>query len=168
MNKKYIIVGLVAIVIIAIAGYALTHRSVRFGAITGETNYNTVGVTGLKVGSSCGDTFTSTTANGCKSIPHMLTATCSLIADNSITATSTGYAYCTGVTGVTSSDNVLALFSTSTLGQNVVSEGFSIVSAKASSTAGAIDFLIRNESGRAVAPSAAGRIGSTTQLFFFQ
>ena len=90
--------------------------------------------------------------------------TCSMVANNSIAATSTGYAYCTGVTGVTSSDKVLANFATSTLGFPGVGQSWVIISSFASSTAGAIDFLLLNLTGGAAAPSAGGRIGSTTVI----
>ena len=95
---------------------------------------------------------------------HSVVTTCSMKADISIAATSTGYAYCTGVTGVTSSDKVQATFATSTLGFSTVLESWVIVSANASSTAGSIDFMLLNLTGAAAAPSANGRIGSTTVI----
>lgn len=95
---------------------------------------------------------------------NQVTATCAAVLNSSITASSTGYGYCTGVTGVTSSDNVLAQFSTSTLGALLPAEGFWITSAKASSTSGAIDFIIYNGSGATAVPSAVGQIGSTTVI----
>jgi hypothetical protein len=97
-----------------------------------------------------------------------ITTTCAPILDNSIAATSTGYGYCTGVTGVTSSYNVIASFATSTpVGDGWVqsTDNFWIVSAKASTTAGAIDLQIYNGTGAAKAPSALGaRTGSTTAI----
>ncbi len=96
---------------------------------------------------------------------NQITTTCSPKLDGSITATSTGYGYCTGVTGVVSTDNVLAQFSTSTPVSWVVgSDAFVIVGAKASSTPGVIDFQIANWSGKNAAPSAVGRAGSTTVI----
>lgn len=95
---------------------------------------------------------------------NQITTTCSPKADVSIAATSTGYAYCTGVTGVTSSDNVLAQFATSTVGLKVAADDFWVVSAKASSTAGSIDLVIYNGSGKNAAPSAVGQAASTTVI----
>ena len=95
---------------------------------------------------------------------NQVVTSCSAILNNSIAASSTGYGYCTGVTGVTSSDYVRANFATSTKGATQTAEGFIILSAFASSTSGAVDFLIANYSGKAAVPSAVGRIGSTTVL----
>lgn len=96
---------------------------------------------------------------------NQVTKTCSILADNSITASSTGYAYCLGVTGVTSADNIVAMFSTSTLGWRAYLDNIEIISAKASTTAGAIDFELYNGTGATQAPSAANRTGSTTVIW---
>lgn len=94
---------------------------------------------------------------------NQVVTTCSMKANNSINATSTGYAYCTGVTGVTSSDYVSANFATSTAAALVLgSDNWSIVSAQASTTAGAIDFILYNGTGANAVPSAVGRMASTT------
>ena len=97
---------------------------------------------------------------------NQVSKTCSPIADNSITATTTGYAYCLGVTGVTSADNVLAQFATSTVGIGL-GDVWTVVSAKASTTAGAIDLLVYNGTGKSQAPSASGREASTTVIWAF-
>lgn len=97
-------------------------------------------------------------------LANSVTTTCSPVADNSITATSTGYAYCTGVTGVTSADSVVAMFSTSTQAFVLITDNFWIISAKASTTPGAVDFLIYNGTGKNAAPSAVGRSASTTVI----
>jgi hypothetical protein len=93
---------------------------------------------------------------------NQINTTCSPKADVSIAATSSGYAYCTGVTGVTSADNVDATFSTSTAGWLLTKDNFWIISAKASTTAGAVDFMVYNGTGAAAVPSAVGRAASTT------
>lgn len=96
---------------------------------------------------------------------NQVTTTCSPKADVSIAATSTGYIYCTGVTGVTSSDFVVANFGSTTPGAlNLNTDNWTIISAKASSTAGAIDFVVLNLTGLARAPSAASRMASTTVI----
>ena len=96
---------------------------------------------------------------------NQVSITCSPKLDASINATTTGYGFCTGVTGVTSSDFVFAEFATSTVGSTVAADNFAIVSAKASTTAGAIDFIIANNSGKNAVPSAVGRVGSTTVIW---
>lgn len=87
--------------------------------------------------------------------------TCSMVEDASAGATSTVYAYCTGVTGVTSSDTIIASFASSTA---VMTDQWIIAGAKASTTAGAIDFRLVNLTGTARAMSAASVIGSSTVI----
>ena len=90
--------------------------------------------------------------------------TCNLLnADTSIAASSTGYAYCTGITGLASGDVVLTQLSSTT---PVTSRGgWSIQAAKASTTAGAIDIMIFNAEDRARIPSAFG-VGSSTNIWY--
>ena len=95
---------------------------------------------------------------------NVVITTCSLKADNSITATTSGYAYCTGATGITSSDYVLASFSTSTA-LRAITDNWIIFNAKASSTAGTVDLWLYNATGNTRAPSASSQIGSTTVLY---
>lgn len=89
---------------------------------------------------------------------------CAMKADVSIAATSTGYGFCTGLTGVTSADSVFGQFASST-GLTAVTDNFAIVSAKASTTvSGAVDFTLLNLTGAAAVPSAVSRIGSSTSV----
>lgn len=94
---------------------------------------------------------------------NQVTTTCSMKADNASLGTTTQYAYCTGVTGVTSSDNIVALFATSS---TALIDQWVIVGAKASSTAGTVDFRIFKQTGVAAsqAMSAVTTLGSTTVL----
>lgn len=94
---------------------------------------------------------------------NSVVTTCSMTANVSITASSTGYAFCSGVTGVTSSDYVLAGFSTSTA-VFLVGDQWIIQSARASTTAGVIDFSLLNLTGGTAVPSLVSRIGSTTVI----
>lgn len=96
---------------------------------------------------------------------NQVTTTCAMQANLSIAATSTGYAFCTGVTGVTSADNIVAQFASSTGALNLNTDNWVISSSKASTTAGAIDFVLLNLTGLARTPSASSRIGSTTSIF---
>lgn len=159
--------GLVALVILAIMGVSgfFNAGSKMFGSVSCQSTTCLTGGLRILDGVLESDGTMQVGSSGTAQT-NQVTATCAMKADVSITASSTGYAFCTGVTGVTSSDYVLSQFATSTtLGATVVSDNFWIVSAKASSTAGAIDFLIYNGSGRSVAPSAAGRAASTTAVF---
>lgn len=92
---------------------------------------------------------------------NQVSSTCSIKSDASASATSTVYGYCTGVTGVTSADTVDAAFATSTTAWQ---DQWVITGAKASTTAGSIDFRILNLSGKAQAFSAATTIGSSTVI----
>lgn len=92
---------------------------------------------------------------------NQVNTTCSIKSDASASATSTVYGYCTGVTGVTSADSVDAGFATSSV---LMTDQWVISGAKASTTAGSIDFRILNLSGKAQAFSAATTIGSTTVI----
>lgn len=155
-------IGLIAIVI-AIGAYFYPQAQTLLG---GVTNYDTISASGLQVGSNCNNGFATCSSTTFANLIGSRT-TCVVKADGSITATTSGYAYCTGVTGVTSSDNVLAQFATSTANWVLGSDAFNIVSAKASTTAGAIDFLIANWTGKNAAPSAVGQAASTTVIYVF-
>lgn len=93
---------------------------------------------------------------------NQIVTTCNPTANTSIAATSTGYIFCTGVTGVTSSDYVFASFATSTTG---IGNNWAIVGSMASTTAGAVDIKIMNLTGGAVVPSVSGTFASSTRLF---
>lgn len=92
---------------------------------------------------------------------NQVITTCNPTANTSIGATSTGYIYCTGVTGITSSDYVFATFSTST---TAIADQWVIVGAKASTTAAAVDIKIMNLTGTAAIPSAASTVASSTRI----
>ncbi len=92
---------------------------------------------------------------------NQVDATCSMVSNAVITATTTGYGFCTGVTGVTSADNVDANFATSSL---KAADQWIITGAIASSTPGAIDFRILNLTGANNTFSGASTIGSSTIL----
>lgn len=95
---------------------------------------------------------------------NQIVRTCSPTANTSIAATSTGYIQCTGLTGITSDDEVFASFATSTLAKTVLSN-WVILATNASTTAGAVDILLLNLTGAAAVPSAVSQIASTTSIF---
>lgn len=92
-------------------------------------------------------------------LSNVIATRCSMIANNVSTGTTTQYAYCTGVTGVTALDGVAATFATSS---TLYNDGWQIVGAKASTTAGTIDFAIIGIAGKAM--SNVSTIGSTTVI----
>lgn len=157
--------GVIAVIalIIAIIGVYTPQGQSFLGAVTGETNYNTIGGTGIKVGSNCGDSFTSTAANGCKETTHLIATTCSLILTGVPQAATTTKAYDCAITGITSSDTVtLAQLSTTTI--NGANQLFNIAGSKASTTAGFLTVILENESGGSLDPNALG-IGGTVSVF---
>lgn len=172
MNTLLKYSGLVALIILAIFGLSriLLSKSVVFGTAA-SCSTDVTCFTKLAALTSFQDDgtaiFNSTFQLGSSGTvqTNQITTTCAAKADNSITATTTGYAYCTGVTGVTSADNIIAQFATSTAGYVFTTDNFYVVSAKASSTAGAIDLLVYNGTGKTQAPSVAGRTASTTVIW---
>lgn len=180
-NQKWILAGVAALVLFQLASFFNLGAGLgvgtpniedydpfikTYGINTAKDITTTGTVTGVAAAFSGAMSLTSTFklgSSGTAQANEVIT-TCSMIANNSITATSTGYAYCTGVTGVTSSDNVQASFATSTVATMSQNENFVIVSAQAATTPGAIDFLLLNLSGTSRAPSASGRLASTTVI----
>lgn len=172
MNYKNLAIG-VLVVFVFILGYSNLQGAL-FRAASGPSHYQKESfLQGLAAGvrdqlsiSNTGNLTTSGTitigSSGTAQSNQVVTS-CSLIANNSILATTSGYAYCTGVTGVTSSDYVMASFSTTTQAL-AITDNWIIFNAKASSTAGAIDFWLYNATGGNRTPSASSRIGSTTVI----
>lgn len=183
MNTKYLIGGVVALVLAGLLYIGLTHQKTTFGTAVNcqsVTCFTTVGVLtsfqddgaaifngAVTFASTFVQSGLSTFTGGLKigsagtSLLNEVLTTCSMIANNTTATNTPGYAYCTGVTGVTSADSVAATFATSS---TRIADGFIIAGAKASTTAGAIDFSIVNLSGAAGAPSAGSTIGSTTVI----
>lgn len=134
-----------------------TNKAASFGStvsITGATTLTgllTTGSGGIQIGSSNGTVVTQFIATTC---------TPSQGADATVAATSTAYVSCTGITGVTSTSNVVAQFATST---NAIGAQWALVGSKASTTAGAVDLKLMNLTGTAAIPSVTG-VASSTKL----
>lgn len=96
-------------------------------------------------------------------LSNTVATSCSMIADNASIGTTTQYAYCLGVTGVTSLDGIEATFATSS---TRLSDQWVITGAAASTTAGAIDFRILKLTGVAASQpmSSVSTIGSSTVI----
>lgn len=137
-------VGLVAVAIIAVSALwnslSVTPQVVtegpNAGSITNGTNF--------KYGVSIGNT--SSLGVVPTNIAKILTSTCSLIATSyTVAATSTAFMDCV-VTGATPTDIVFAESATSS-GPNALYNGWTVVSASASSTAGFDTFGLYNGTG---------------------
>lgn len=101
-------------------------------------------------------------ANGSQ-LSNTVASSCSMIANSPSIGTTTQYAYCTGVTGVTAADGIEATFATSS---TALSDQWIITGAVASTTAGSIDFRLLKLTGVAASQpmSAVSTIGSTTVI----
>jgi len=168
--------GMVALVILAIMGIMFMVKGTKtnqFGTAVdcnAVTCFTTVGIltslqvdgttifnaafralSTLQIGSS-GTAFT-----------QVVGSTCNLIGTDTSQTASTTKAYDCAVTGVTSSDKVLAMLASSTpVGGSV---GWSISAAKASTTAGYVTVLLYNN-GVAAIPSVTS-VGSSTVVMAF-
>lgn len=165
------IIGAVAglALVFAIIGLVGGHQSGH--SVGGVSNYDTLAVTGLKVGSGCNDSFTTCTgtsiarinAGVCYLRPYATTIAASTTAKVDCQATilwNAGVAAPTALTGVTLNDNVVAELSTTTAG--TVSDGLSIIGASASSTSGYIELYISNNTGGIYTwPSTSGLASGT-------
>lgn len=183
MSNKNLTIGLIVVAIIAICGiFSPVGQNVIHGlgaAVDCQVNtcFTSLGVTGTfqadgaaifngTVTQAGAVSLTSTFKLGSSGTAQVnqVTTTCAMKGDVSIAATSTGYAFCSGVTGLTSADNVIAQFA-STTGVTTQFDNWVIVSADASTTAGAVDLTLLNLTGAARTPSALSRIGSSTTLW---
>src|SRR3990167_1328239 len=125
-NEKWILAGVAALVLFQVLSFFNLGSSLGVGApniedydpfiktygINTAKDITTSGA--LNVSGAAAITGTLAVGSSGTAVANQVVRTCSMIANGSINATSTGYAYCTGVTGVTSSDYVLAAFATST------------------------------------------------------
>jgi hypothetical protein len=139
-------------VVVGVAiGCFLAAGGVSFGGVYNQTTkYFENG--GLKVGQN-GSTFAELKAT-----------TCDLIGSNASQAASTTVAYDCAVTGIASGDVVLAQLASSTPGSASQAGSWEIQAAKASTTAGYVTVLLKNN-GAAAVPSVTG-VGSSTNLWF--
>lgn len=146
-------VGLIAVAIIAIGGYFYPQIKGALGAITGETNYDTLGISGLKLGSTCNN---SSGSSGCQKFTKFLSGTCNLTADTSITATTTGTATC-ATTGSVAGDQVFVELATTT---TKMAAQYMVVGTVAGTDSTTVRLL--NLTGVTAVPAATNGFGSTT------
>lgn len=162
MSNKSLTVGLIAIAIIAVAGWFFPLVQQSFGS-AGTRFQN-----GISVG-----TNTAPTARGLKvgdngsEFTELKATTCNLIGTDGSQTASTTSAYSCAVTGVASGDVVMAILSSSTpaFPQTGVNPGWMIIGAKASTTAGFVEVLLTNFTGAAAIPSVTS-VGSSTNVWY--
>lgn len=158
MKTSSLWIAVIVVAIIAVGGYIYPQVTNRVGSI--NTNFTNIGVTGLSVGSTCGDNYTS--CNG-TAISKILTGTCNLIGGSSDTIAASGKksAYC-AVAGVVAGDKVFANLATST-DPNVGS--VVVLGSSASSTSGYIEVTLLNASTTA---TQVTRFGTSTQYLIIR
>ena len=174
MNKTTI-VAVIALVIAIIGLFTPTGKSV-LGAITGVTNYNYLGVSQLKIGTTCNDGFSYSGCNG-TAISGLNTGKCYIQAyATTITASTTATVDCqataavggittandVALTGITSGDSIVTMFATSTPS---AFGGIVIIGATASSTAGYITLSIENLTGTTYTWPLTGTATGTVSYF---
>lgn len=169
MNKN-IVIGVLAVLALLGTGYLYLSSYTSMLGASGYTNFQKVSfLQGLDAGPRSQFNVTNqgvvTIGPSGSSITELKATTCDMLnANTSINASTTGYVYCTGITGLASGDVVMAQLSTTSMG-TLFTSGWVIISAKASSTAGAIDFRLANYSGTARAPAAVN-VGSSTNVWY--
>lgn len=164
MNKQNLTIGLAVVaIILAILGLSQSSTSVSnsvskvVGAITGETNFNTLGVSGLKLGSTCNDSFGS---SGCQTIAQQRFSTCNINNSGQSAVLGAGLTRAfdcgsgndgtSALTGVISGDTVFVHFASSTNATN----GLVISGYQASTTAGYISISLTNATSTAITLNA--------------
>lgn len=149
MTNNNLSIGLVVVAIVAIIGLFSPFGSAVRNTLGGVTNYDEVDATAIKIGG----------ANGSR-IGPVIATTCSLLADDSIAATSTGPVDC-AVIGVVAGDRVFATLAAST----TLASQYVIKSSTASSTSGFVTLDLVNLTGTSATPSATNGFGSSTIIY---
>ncbi len=158
MENKNIWAGLLVVLVIAIGAYFYPTVRSSLGAIVDTSYFDFFdATTGYKINGTT--VLSSTSGSG------FVATTCNILANVSITATSSGRAFCTGVTGVTSGTKIIAQFSTTT--SALAADQWVIVGSQASSTAGAIEFELLNLTGGNAIPAAVSTRASSTKIWAF-
>lgn len=168
MSNKNLTYGMIVVGIIAIIGvFTPLVKSLKssFGAVGGQLieQYEPYVLYNGGINTALPFQTSSTLKVGTNgtALSNTIAASCSMIADNASIGTTTQYAYCLNVTGVTSLDGIEVTFATSS---TLLSDQWIITGAKASTTIGAIDFRLLKLTGVAASQpmSAVSTIGSTT------
>jgi hypothetical protein len=151
MNKN-IVIGVLALIVLGLGALTFV-RDTSLGSSTGPQHYSReTFLQGLQI------------AQTGTEIAHAGFAACNLIGTDSSLAASTTAAYDCAITGITSTDKVIALLASTT--PRGGSSSWEITAAKASTTAGYATVLLTNN-GPAATPSVTS-VGSSTAVWFFR
>lgn len=136
------------------------------GLKAGTSNQWSISSTGaVTTSGGVNNTGTFTQGSSGTAITQIIATTCTILANSSIAATSTGSADC-AVTGVQAGDKVVDVTLATTT--PVTNLGIQIVGANASSTAGWVTFKLLNLTGAAVTPGSQANFGSSTQVLIIR
>lgn len=145
-SLKNVWIAMIVVAIIAVIGiFSSLGKSATFG---GVTNYDEVDATAIKIGGT----------NGSRVGP-IISTTCTLLANTSITASTTANVDCV-VAGVNPGDIVTGNLQASTTNAS----NYDIRGISASSTAGFITFSLYNQTGANAVPAATNGFGSSTEV----
>ncbi len=169
-NKKLTISIIIAALVIGVIAGSYSFFSqksdVRSSAISSDTPLPAISTASLKVGASCADGFTATTGNGCVAVTKIIPTTCTILADASIAATSTGMADCQSSSIAVGDFVVFGGYGTSSV---ALTRQFDIQSTgAASTTAGFLPLRITNLTGASVVPSSLVGFGSSTPIIIYK
>lgn len=154
-SNKSLWMALIVVAIIAVLGLVFPRLGSQIVSFGGVTNYDELDATALKIGGT----------NGSRVGPVIAT-TCTLLANNTIAATSTGPVDC-AVTGVVAGDVVFASLATTTATGAFNTANYIVASAMASTTSGFVTLRIYNGTGASAIPAATSGVGSSTQILVF-
>lgn len=160
MSNKTLTIGVLVAIVIAIVGLFTPVRQAVSQAFGGTTNYDTVSATGLQIGVGCNDSYKTCLGS---SIAAIFKGTCTLLADSSVTATSTKNFDC-AIPNVQPGDIVQAQLNAST----TPASQYVIKGVMASTTPGFITISLLNLTGTSAVPSATNGFGSSTDYEIFR
>lgn len=173
--KKYIFPIIAILALIVSLGSLVGGKTNQSLVAGGVTNYDTLGVNGLKVGSGCNDSNNTCTGT---SFTHFIGTTGDVIRTDASQSASTTAPYDIAVTSALTTDNVIAQFASTTSGftsnqygtgaSMIFPTGWVITSAHASSTAGFVTVMIMNNTGKSAALINSFGIASSTNVWLFK
>lgn len=157
------IIALVALVIAILGVYLILFapaKGTALGALGSPTNYSTISAAKMQIGTGCDNAFG--TCQGTL-VSQFQKGACTLLGANTAQGATTTAAYDCVVSNVLPGDTVMIQAATTS------ANGWLVVGANASSTAGFITLNLFNGSGTSRAPSAGGnQIGSSTQYLILR
>lgn len=186
MSNKNLTIGLVVAIVIAIGGLffpSQVQQTIQkgFGAVTGITNYDNLGILGLKLGTTCNDgnaysgcngtAFTRMNGGQCYFTPSSATIAASTTVNIDCQATAGIWSGAvSALTGVASGDNVVVTLGTTTAsgstGTAKLGMGLALGGCIASSTSGFITCQLDNLTGGTFTWPTGNQAASGTASYF--